>query len=142
MATTILKPGGYQRLSQIGALLMDCGSAPFAGRGRAAVVTPWPTECPSSPSYRKPIKPLPSRKIGRQVPLMDCFDAPCRTGCPIEQDIPAYLMRAGQGKYAGGPGDHPPPQRPALHHRHHLPPPLRGQVHAQLLRGAPWTSGA
>ncbi len=31
MATTILKPGGYQRMSQIGALLMDCGSQPFAG---------------------------------------------------------------------------------------------------------------
>ena len=31
MATTILKPGGYDRLSQIADVLMECGSKPFAG---------------------------------------------------------------------------------------------------------------
>ncbi|MFR5733020.1 MAG: hypothetical protein ACLUD2_14760 [Clostridium sp.] len=24
--------------------------------------------------------------------MFDCFNAPCRNGCPIEQDIPAYLQ--------------------------------------------------
>ena len=99
MATTILKPGGYQRLSQIGELLMDCGSEPFSGVD-VAKVNALSDNVPVNPHYRKPIKPLPGRKNGKQVPLVDCFDAGCRTGCPIHQDIPAYLMRAGEGKYA------------------------------------------
>lgn len=96
MATTILKPGGYQRLSQIGALLMDCGSEPFRGVD-AAKVKALSDGVVAKNNYRKPIKPLPNRKNGRQVPLVDCFDAACRTGCPIHQDIPAYLMRYGNG---------------------------------------------
>ncbi len=45
------------------------------------------------------MKPLPSRKLDKKVPLIDCFTAPCRNGCPIEQDIPAYLMLVNAGKY-------------------------------------------
>ena len=98
MATTILKPGGYQRLSQIGGELMDCGTSPFSGVDAAKVATRAEAARPGS-SCRKPIKPLPDRKNGRKVPLIDCFSAPCRSGCPIEQDIPAYLMKVGEGKY-------------------------------------------
>ena len=98
MATTVLKPGGYERLSQIGELLMGKGGKAFDGVDMSkvdALAESFKTE----PQYRKPIKPLPYRKNGRQVPLVDCFDSPCREGCPIHQDIPAYLMRAGEGKY-------------------------------------------
>ena len=98
MATTILKPGGYQRMSQIGALLMDCGSQPFAGVD-AAKVKAMNEVVEHSEFYRKPIKPLPARKMDKKVPLIDCFSAPCRNGCPIEQDIPAYLMATSQGRY-------------------------------------------
>ncbi len=45
------------------------------------------------------MKPIPSRKLDKKVPLIDCFSAPCRSGCPIEQDIPAYLMKVGEVKY-------------------------------------------
>ena len=98
MATTVLKPGGYERMSQIGELLMDCGSAPFAGVDVAAVAA-LEDGAGESKLYSKPIKPLPERKIGKKVPLLDCFTAPCRSGCPIEQDIPAYLMAVTAGKY-------------------------------------------
>ena len=98
MATTILKPGGYQRMSQMGELLMDCGSAPFAGIDVSAVAA-LADGVEKTELYRKPIKPLPQRKMNKKVPLIDCFSAPCRNGCPIEQDIPAYLMAASQGKY-------------------------------------------
>ena len=99
IATYLLKPGGYQRQDQLAQVLMDCGSAPFAGVNVAAV-TALADGALEDPYYRKPIKPLPNRKIGRTVPLLDCFTAPCRNGCPIEQDIPAYLMAVSQGKYA------------------------------------------
>lgn len=98
MATTILKPGGYDRLSQIADVLMECGSKPFAGVD-AQRVTALSEAVPAEDLYRKPIKPLPDRKNGKKVPLIDCFNAPCRNGCPIEQDIPAYLMAFSQGKY-------------------------------------------
>ena len=35
----------------------------------------------------------------QQVPLLDCFTAPCKDGCPIGQDIPEYIQLCGQGKY-------------------------------------------
>ena len=98
VATTILKPGGYQRLSQMGKLLMDCGSEPFRGVNAQAVAA-LAEQVESDPYYRKPIKPLPERKMHRKVPLIDCFTAPCRDGCPIEQDIPAYLMAVSRGEY-------------------------------------------
>ena len=31
--------------------------------------------------------------------MIDCFVAPCKEGCPIHQDITAYLQLAGEGKY-------------------------------------------
>ena len=91
MATTILKPGGYQRLTQIAELLMDCGSAPFNGVNVEAVKA-LDEGAAATGLYTKPLKPIPDRKNGKALPLFDCFSAPCRGGCPIEQDIPAYLQ--------------------------------------------------
>ena len=50
--------------------------------------------------HLKAIKPLPSRKKDEQVPLLDCFTAPCKGGCPIEQDIPEYLELSARGSTA------------------------------------------
>ena len=47
----------------------------------------------------KAVKPLPSRKMKKEVPLVDCFVAPCKEGCPIHQDITAYLKLVGEGKF-------------------------------------------
>ena len=54
----------------------------------------------SGKDYQKPIKPAKPHKIDAELPLMSCFTAPCRTGCPIQQDIPAYLSRVDEGKLA------------------------------------------
>ena len=96
MATTLLKPGGYQRMSQIAELFRG-ESARFSGvsgEKTAALAeysrTDW--------RYRKPIKGIPSRKMEEELPLIDCFAAPCRTNCPIDQDIPAYLHAMEEGR--------------------------------------------
>ena len=91
MATTILKPGGYRRMIQIAERLMDCGNEPFRGVD-AQAVRALDEGVSASGLYRKPMKPLPDRKTGKTLPLFDCFTAPCRDGCPIGQDIPAYLQ--------------------------------------------------
>ena len=91
MATNILKPGGYQRMSQIADELMECGSERFSGVNVSALAA-IDDGVEAKAMYRKPVKPLPERHVDKKLPLFDCFNAPCRNGCPIEQDIPAYLQ--------------------------------------------------
>ena len=97
MATTILKPGGYQRMSQIAGLFKDCGTGAFSGVDvkKAEELAAYSK---SDARYRKPLKPLPDRKNGEELPLLDCFSAPCRSNCPISQDIPAYLHAMEEGR--------------------------------------------
>jgi len=99
MATTVLKPGGYQRMSQIGERLMNCGSGRFAGVDPEKVSALVEYSL-TTPRNRKPVKPLPYRKNGEALPMLDCFTAPCRGGCPISQDIPAYLAAMEEGRNA------------------------------------------
>ena len=96
MATNILKPGGYQRMSQIADTLMNCDSTPFAGVDTDAVKA-LDEGAAQTGLYTKPVKPLPKRHMEKELPLFDCFAAPCRDGCPIGQDIPAYLQAMLEG---------------------------------------------
>lgn len=98
LATTMLKSGGYNRLAQIADEFDESESGSFQGVD-VAKVDALLGELFADCHYQKPMKPLPSRKLEQKVPLIDCFTAPCRNGCPIEQDIPAYLMLVNAGKY-------------------------------------------
>ena len=98
VATTILKPGGYNRLHQMVEKVEDMPYRAFSGNDPAAI-SDLAASALHDFHHLKAIKPLPSRKKDEQVPLLDCFTAPCKGGCPIEQDIPAYLMKVGEGKY-------------------------------------------
>ena len=97
MATTLLKPGGYQRLEQIGRIFESVEPAAFAGVDSGKVES-LVEAVKTDRHHVKAVKPLPSRKIKRPVPLTDCFVAPCEEGCPIHQDITAYLKLMGEGK--------------------------------------------
>ena len=98
VATTILKPGGYQRLSQLGEKLEACEYKNFTGVDTKAVRA-LSDSAKTDIHHIKPIKPLPSRKLDKKVPLVDCFMAPCKGGCPIGQDIPEYIELCGKGLY-------------------------------------------
>lgn len=98
MATTVLKPGGYQRFTQIAEKLYKEDYKEFTGvdvKGLDALLK----EAMEDNHHRKAVKPLPVRKLNKQVPLLDCFTAPCSEGCPIHQDIPAYMELVEQGRY-------------------------------------------
>lgn len=97
VATTLLKPGGYQRLTQM-AKLLDKENAPFE-KVDAESAGKLAEEAAKDPHHVKAMKPLPSRKMKKEVPLMDCFVAPCKEGCPIHQDITTYLQLVGEEKY-------------------------------------------
>ena len=97
MATTMLKPGGYQRLEQIGQIFARDEAKAFEGVD-AERVAQLVEAAKTDKHHVKAVKPLPSRKIKRPVPLTDCFVAPCEEGCPIHQDITTYLKLMGAGK--------------------------------------------
>ncbi|MCL2856464.1 MAG: putative selenate reductase subunit YgfK [Oscillospiraceae bacterium] len=98
IATTLLKPGGYMRMGQMAEKLAAHNYKPFDGVS-VAKVQGLVDLALTDPLYRKPVGLPPERKMNAEVPLVDCFAAPCRNGCPFEQDIPAYLRLAGEGKH-------------------------------------------
>ncbi|PKM40438.1 MAG: putative selenate reductase subunit YgfK [Firmicutes bacterium HGW-Firmicutes-9] len=98
IATTLLKPGGYQRCKQIAEKLVKEDYVPFDGVsvGKVAYLA---RAARTDERHVKPVKPLPVRKIKSKVPLTNCFIAPCEHGCPINQDIPEYVRLVGDKKY-------------------------------------------
>ena len=99
MATTELKPGGYQRFTQIGDKLDALDFKPFTGVDVVGIEA-LSLAARSDKYHVKAIKPLPRRKLYDKVPLVDCFTAPCKGGCPIHQDIPEYIELCRKGAYA------------------------------------------
>ena len=99
VATTILKPGGYNRLHQMVEKVEPMAYRPFSGTDTQAICQ-MSAASHTDVHHVKPIKPLPSRKSDKQVPWMDCFTAPCQGGCPIHQDIPEYMELCRKGLYA------------------------------------------
>ena len=97
VATTLLKPGGYDRMTQMASLL-EKENVVFI-RVNPEAVRKLADDARTNPHHVKAVKPLPSRKMKKQVPLLDCFVAPCKEGCPIHQDIPAYLKLVKEEKY-------------------------------------------
>ena len=100
VATTILKPGGYNRPAS--------RWSRRSSRWRTAP-SPAPTPPPSPTSPRIRPHGLPSPQAHQapaqpqvrpsRCPGIDCFIAPCKGGCPIEQDIPEYLELCRKGLY-------------------------------------------
>jgi len=109
VTTTLLKPGGYARLSQIADLLEQ--HTPYAQADASAQMAPVREASPSEtdhginvaglraladqaiqdPAIRRRASGQGRRKLNRKVPLLDCFTAPCVDGCPFGQDAPAYI---------------------------------------------------
>lgn len=97
-ATTLLKPGGYNRFYQIASLLNTSKEVLHKPIALSRLYTFLQTTYTDT-HYTKAIKPLPARKIESSVPLLNCTFAPCQKGCPIEQDIPEYIRLVGEGQY-------------------------------------------
>ena len=98
VATTILKPGGYNRLHQMVEKTEKLPYKAFCGTDSSAI-SDMSTASHSDFHHLKPIKPIASRKSEEKVPWIDCFTAPCKGGCPIHQDIPEYIELCRKGLY-------------------------------------------
>lgn len=94
MATNILKPGGYQRMTQ---LIDAVGTDMPKARIDVERLNALAEDAKSNKHYQGLIKQTPRRKITGVPPLFDCYTPPCAYICPIHQDIPAYLRAMAKG---------------------------------------------
>lgn len=100
VATTLLKPGSYQRIHQI-ANVLESLIYPTHPQIDLPKLDELVEKANKQALYQKSFKLPESPKIAEKLPLLDCYTAPCRGtgGCPINQDVPAYLRYVAEGKY-------------------------------------------
>lgn len=100
VATTLLKPGGYARFGQ-----MAKESESFLGNENndvdVAKLEKLTESILAGPRVQKRRREkVWSRKTDSELPLYDCYKAPCQEGgCPIGQQIPAYNTLVALGEY-------------------------------------------
>lgn len=98
-ATTILKPGGYERIKQL-ADDVECEmKGEFKGIDLDAL-NKLATGVVNNKYHLKSARLVESRKTDSNIPLFDCAKAPCKDGgCPINQQIPEYMKLVRDKKY-------------------------------------------
>ena len=100
IATELLKPGGYMRMAEIARKL-----EPIVEEKKQPEVIDMEKldrlaeEALQENYYRKDWRGTKKVFISRELPLTDCYIAPCVISCPIRQDIPEYIRLGGSGQY-------------------------------------------
>ena len=99
-ATELLKPGGYQRLTQI----TEAAEKNYLKIGRGnkinlSVLKTLAEVSLSDRNYSKEKHDISSIKISKSLPVLDCFIAPCQEACPIHQDVASYIKLVEQKRY-------------------------------------------
>ena len=100
LATDMLKPGGYTRLTQMCEILND-SDAWSMDKIDIAKLEALSLKARDPKNFiNKDFRGTNKAKVGDDLPLYDCYVAPCVEACPIHQDIPEYVQLMGEGKYA------------------------------------------
>ncbi|MBU4511342.1 putative selenate reductase subunit YgfK, partial [bacterium] len=92
MATELLKPGGYMRMTEMVRKLES-----IVGEKKQLKVIDveklerLAEEALRENYYRKDWRGTKKVSVDRELPLTDCYIAPCVLSCPIHQDIPEYI---------------------------------------------------
>ncbi len=97
-ATSILKPGGYERITQMAKKVEKQIDSKFAGINIETLEN-IVKQIINDKHYRKEQRLVNTRKLNSKLPIYDCATAPCTIGCPINQQIPQYISLVGQKKY-------------------------------------------
>ncbi len=100
LATDLLKPGGYLRMREIADRLEPLLAK---GRGREGSdpdkLARIAEDAVTNPLYRKGWRGEKKVSVPEKLPLLDCYVAPCRSACPIHQDVPEYIRLANAGRF-------------------------------------------
>ncbi|MDR0885903.1 MAG: putative selenate reductase subunit YgfK [Clostridiales Family XIII bacterium] len=100
MATTILKPGGYERMKQL-AQIAEHQIDTNINIIDVTYLEQLALGIDSISRHKKGYRAVSGRKTDIPLDLTDCAMAPCKdSGCPIHQQIPAYLEQVSQKNYA------------------------------------------
>jgi putative selenate reductase len=99
VATTVLKPGGYLRFKQMADVLDEAYSASEFAGVNVEKLRALAENAIKDINHLKDKREVESRKLEKEVPLTNCYIAPCTDGCPIGQDIPEYIRLVGEGRY-------------------------------------------
>jgi putative selenate reductase len=100
VVTELLKPGGYLRMSEMAREL-----EPIIEEKRQPKVIDvekldqLTEETLQENYYRKDWRGTKKVFVDRELPLTDCYIAPCVVSCPILQGIPEYIRLVGDGQY-------------------------------------------
>lgn len=99
MATDLLKPGGYLRLTEC---LRELEKADGWTMTQIDVprLNALAEKAVSMDYTQKQWKSEDRIDVGEPLPLIDCYVAPCVTACAIKQDIPEYIRLLGEHRYA------------------------------------------
>lgn len=98
MATDLLKPGGYLRLSEC---MRELEQADGWQMTQVDVkrLNALAEKAVSMEYTQKHWKPDDRIDVGEKLPLTDCYVAPCVSACAIKQDIPEYIRLMGEQRY-------------------------------------------
>ncbi len=100
LATDMLKPGGYSRMEQM-AEILDKESKSW---DRSTIDHKAVRELADTASQKKYLQKdfrgFNKAKTEDELPIFNCYVAPCQEACPIHQDIPDYVSLVGEGRYA------------------------------------------
>jgi putative selenate reductase len=99
VATTLLKPGGYERFRQFGRIFAAERAAAFT-RVDGNMIEALLEKATGDSYYKKAPAVCQQRKTEEVMPIINCFMAPCNEGCPIHQDITTYMQLVEDGNYA------------------------------------------
>lgn len=95
-ATTLLKPGGYERITQMAKKIED--SVETFNKIDLEKLTELSKSAKFDKYHLKAYK-INKPKLNSQLPLMNCQVASCTNACPINQEIPEYLKLASEKNF-------------------------------------------
>ncbi|HGH3372192.1 TPA: putative selenate reductase subunit YgfK [Kluyvera cryocrescens] len=99
MATDLLKPGGYLRLSEC-LRELEQSSGWEMTQVDVKRLNALAEKAVSMEYTQKQWKPNDRINVAEKLPMTDCYVAPCVTACAIKQDIPEYIRLLGEQRYA------------------------------------------
>lgn len=98
VATDLLKPGGYIRLKEM-ALKTEASAGWDAEKVDVKAVKKLAEEALEADFTAKEYRGTDKISVDGDLPLFDCYVAPCTAACPINQDVPEYIRLVGEGRY-------------------------------------------
>ncbi|MBI9098240.1 MAG: putative selenate reductase subunit YgfK [Spirochaetaceae bacterium] len=97
IATEMLKPGGYNRMVQIAEISETCTYPEKIDIKKLRILA---DKALVEEYSLKSSRGDDRVEVDEDLPLNDCYIAPCKVACAIHQDIPEYIRLVAEGRFA------------------------------------------